>query len=164
MSWTVRHLVMLGVGVWPSQPSSKWWRLWGVLWSPGSLLWGFGAAQNSLSQAQGLGQGRTCSTLLLFSSRSPLSPVWQSLLATRGGEGGGMAFEGKNHGPQLYTTRDENIRFLQLSMGSERRNMAASMRAGPVTQWRFRQHFIQCQWGWDHLWDDARKCSQTALN
>lgn len=69
-----------GVGMWPSQPSSKWWRLWGV-------LWGFGAARESLSQAQGLGQGGTCCTLspsLLTGAPPPLrsapSPNWQVLL------------------------------------------------------------------------------------
>ncbi len=69
--------------MWPSQPSSKWWRLCGV-------LWGFGAAQESLSQAQGLGQGGTCSTLSHFSLAgaplllcSALSPNWQRRLGER---------------------------------------------------------------------------------
>lgn len=86
----MQHLVELGVGVWPSQPSSKWWRLWGV-------LWGFGAAQESLSQAQGLGQGGTCSTLpLLTCWGSTTSAVLESKLAnpfgfeTGVGGGGGQ--------------------------------------------------------------------------
>lgn len=82
--FNVQHSVEVGVGVWPCQPSSKWWRLWGVLWD-------FGATQESLSQK--LGQGRTCSTfpnslsLCSLERAGASTPLLKSQLANAFGEG-----------------------------------------------------------------------------
>lgn len=102
----VQHSVEVGVGVWPCQPSSKWWRLWGVLWD-------FGATQESLSQE--LGQGRTCSTfpnslsLCSLERAGASTPLFKSQLANAFGEGVGGAW---NQVSKVYMSWDEKIRLL----------------------------------------------------
>lgn len=114
MSKVVQHLVGLECGMWPSQSSSKWWRLWGV-------LWGFGAERESLSQAYRLSQGGTFFHSVAAAPRLPCAALlWApaGLCFQKGGGGRGIA---------LHELRWE-YQASSFPAGWERRTTSASKR------------------------------------
>lgn len=138
MSLVVNVQHSVEVGVWPCQSSSKWWRLWGVLWD-------FGATQESLSQE--LGQGRTCSTLPPSLSMLPRkSRGFNSSTRIPAGKcfrwGGGRGMKPSVQG--LHELRWENQASLTPS-GITVEDHVSFQKAGPELQWSFHLGFIQSQ-------------------
>lgn len=129
--------------MWPSQPSSKWWRLWGVLWS-------FGAARESLSQAQGLGHGGTCSSLaealLLLCSKSKLA---------KGGVG------------RIAKPNDPSFTWVEMRISgffTSRRKMSVSKRWGRTHNGNFIWVSFTVSGRRVHLCDDATRLCTDSLS
>lgn len=151
-------MCLVKVGVWPSQPSCKWWRLWDVLWA-------FGAVQKSLSQAQALELelGRACSMLSLspflsLSLCTQTEPSTSLLQVPAGKSFWLLGWEGgrciKTKSSSFYMSQDDKIRLLQLPAGLQWRTISASKRREQTHNGVFIWVSFSVSGQWAHLWDD----------
>lgn len=145
----------MGVGVWPSQLSSKRWRLWGS-----------GAAQRvpEPSPRAGPERDQLHSLSSLAGAGAPLFlcsvQAGKSFWFWEGGERRGR----KQSVLALHENRDENLRLLQLPKGSEWRKMSASRRRGQTNNGVFIWVLFSVSGRGVHLWDDATNWCTVSLN